>query len=157
MISNKEKSKLFRSLNQCIKFGVVIKQQTLHNKIFSDKKTKQRYLDWAFKMGIKNCFLQLIKAKIINPQEVKNLHVFADEHSTATNGRYELEESLEQEFKIGIFNQQWNKYHESIFPRMNKVEVKYCDSKNVTLVKAADIVANKIFYILYIPRHSPYT
>ena len=64
---------------------------------------------------LKNCFLQLIKAKIINPQEVKNLHVFADEHSTATNGRYELEESLEQEFKISIFNQQWNKYHESIF------------------------------------------
>ncbi len=48
-ITNKEKGKLFRSLNQCEKFCCVINQEKILDKIFTSKKDKQRYLDYARK------------------------------------------------------------------------------------------------------------
>ena len=146
-ISNKSKIKLYRSLNQIHKFGIVIRQQALLDSIFSNKKGKQRYLDWAFKMAVKAKFEELISAGIIIPAEVENLNFFVDEHSTATNGLYELKESLEQEFKFGTYNFNWMTYHPPIFPSLTRVEVKYCNSATTTLVRAADIVANHIFYL----------
>jgi hypothetical protein len=110
-ISNKSKSKLYRSLNQIHKLGIVIRQQALLDSIFSNKKGKQRYLDWAFKMAVKAKFEDLISDRIIVPAEVENLNFFVDEHSTATNGLYELKESLEQEFKFGTYNFNWMTYH----------------------------------------------
>ena len=41
-ITNGEKGKLFRSLNQCYKFGVVIDQTRVLDKIFESKKDKHR-------------------------------------------------------------------------------------------------------------------
>ena len=52
-LTNSEKSQLFRSLNSVYKFGVVINQKNLHRKIFEEKKTKQRYLDYAYKIALK--------------------------------------------------------------------------------------------------------
>jgi hypothetical protein len=43
-ISNKSKGKLYRSLNQVHKFGVIINQQNVLDRIFASKKDKQRYL-----------------------------------------------------------------------------------------------------------------
>lgn len=53
IIKNKEKNKLFKSLNDCYKFGAVIDQNRVHKKIFEDKKSKQRYLDYVYKIGLK--------------------------------------------------------------------------------------------------------
>lgn len=41
-ISNKEKGKLYRSLNQTIKFGVVINQNNVLDRIFQSKKDKRK-------------------------------------------------------------------------------------------------------------------
>ena len=71
--------------------------------------------------------------------------MFADEHTTATNGRYELKESLEQEFKHGTYNYNYSKFFEPLFPNLQSVEVNYCNSAKVTLVRAADITANKLY------------
>lgn len=146
IITNKEKSKLYRSLNQCIKFGVVIHQHRVLDQIFNCKKTKQRYLDYAYKIGLKRLFQSLIGQGIINKQEVRNIHIFADEHSTATNGRYELREALEQEFKIGTYNNDYNKHFEPIFTGLNGIDLRFCNSNSNILVRASDIVANNIYY-----------
>lgn len=61
-ISNKEKGKLYRSLNQTIKFGVVINQNNVLDRIFQSKKDKQRYLDYAYKIGMK---MKVKKATIL--------------------------------------------------------------------------------------------
>lgn len=144
--SNKNKSKLYRSLNDVIKFAVVVNQKYIRDEIFLDKKTKQRYLDYAFKRGIKNCFQHLIHKELIDPSSVHDLIFFADEHSTATNGRYELRESLEQEFKLGTYSNNWSNFHKPLFPGMSGVHMDFCDSANTTLVRAADIVANHVYY-----------
>ena len=146
-ISNKAKSKLFRSLNQYIKFGVVIHQKELMNRIFQSKKDKQRYLDYAYKICLKRAFEHLIAAKVINPLIVENMYVFVDEHTTATNGIYELREGLEQEFKSGTYNMSYDKFFPPLFRNLKSLDLKYCNSATTPLIRAADIVANRLYYL----------
>lgn len=146
VVSNEAKSKLFRSLNPFFKFGVVVHQKRVLPSVFAHKKSKQRYLDYVFKIATKRKFEKLIRDKRIDPNEVTRLRFYIDEHATATDGRYELQESLEREFKIGTFNQQWSKFYPPIFPNLVSVDLKFCDSKVKPLIRAADIVANKIYH-----------
>lgn len=145
-ITNKEKNKLYRSLNQCIKFGVIIEQKNIHDRIYNHKKSKQRYLDYAFKIALKRTFQSLINIGRIKPNKVEDIYVYSDEHTTATNGRYELREALEQELKIGTINYDYACIYEPVFPNMNNVHVKFYDSKSNYLIRAADIVANRIYH-----------
>ncbi|MCH4502075.1 DUF3800 domain-containing protein [Staphylococcus haemolyticus] len=145
-LTNKDKGKLFRSLNNCIKFGVIIDIEKINNDIFYHKKNKQRYLDYAFKIGLKRALEHLINDGKINPKEVENLNLFCDEHTTATNGLYELREGLEQEFKCGTFNSNFNKFFPPLFKNINSVDLNFCDSNKKPLIRAADIVANKIYF-----------
>lgn len=146
VLSVKDKNSLFRSLNKVIKFAVIINQKKILSQIFDNKKSKQRYLDYAYKIALKKTFQDLIKQGIIKPKEVDTLHIFVDEHTTATNGRYELKEALEQEFKHGTFNYTYQSYFPPIFSGMNGVDLQYCDSKTKVLIRAADIIANMIYY-----------
>lgn len=146
IISNKDKGKLYRSLNNVHKFGVVVCQKDVLQRIYQDKKSKQRYLDYVYKMALKNYFVRLIKERVIDPLLIDHVHVFVDEHSTATNGRYELRQALEEEFKRGTYNFNWNYFYPPIFPNMSDVTLEYCDSKTKPLIRAADIVANNIYH-----------
>lgn len=144
---NKDKSKLYRSLNNYYKFGVVINQKRILDRIYTSKKDKQRYLDYAYKIAVKKAFVSMIDKGIIEPSEVERLYFCVDEHTTATNGCYELSEALEQEFRNGTFNGNYSIYYPPIFKEMKEVVLQFCNSKAKLLVRAADIVANKIYYI----------
>ena len=147
LVSNSEKLDLYKSLNGCYKFAVVIRQQKLLESIFESKKDKQRYLDYAYKIGVRRALEQLVKEGLINPSEVENMYFFVDEHTTATNGRYELKEALEREFKNGTYNYNWDKFFPPLFTSINSVNLEYCNSANKLLVRAADVVANRVFYL----------
>ncbi len=147
-VSNSAKARLYRSLNNVEKFGVCVYQKNVLDSIDSNKKSKQRFLDWAYKMSVKHKLESLIKNGSIVPDEVERLLFYVDEHNTATNGYYELNESLEQEFKHGVYTNHYTVYHHPIFPRLKQVELKFCNSKTTTLVRAADIVANRLYYLL---------
>lgn len=146
IISNKDKGKIFRSLNNDYKFGVVVDLKSIHQNIFDNKKSKQRYLDYVFKIALKQAILNLSRKSIISIDKIDNIYIFVDEHTTATNGRYELRESIEQEFKYGTFNYTWQTFHEPILPCVKSVQLDYCNSKTKTLIRVADIVANNIYY-----------
>lgn len=146
-ITNEQKGKLFRSLNNCYKFGVVIKEKELLESIYYNKKGKQRYLDYAYKIAVKRALEDLVKRNLINRDEVYDIYFYVDEHQTATNGLYELRQTLEQEFKYGIHNLSYNAYYPPVFPKMHCVQVYFCNSKKKLLVRAADIVANKIYHL----------
>lgn len=145
-ISNKDKGKLYRSMNNCFKFGAVVEQNKILERIFDSKKSKQRYLDFVYKISVKKAFEDLIRRGLIDPDRVVELCFSVDEHTTATDGRYELCEALEQEFKIGTFNWKYSTFFPPIFTRLKKVELSYCNSETVLLVRAADIIANNIYY-----------
>ena len=146
-LSNKAKMKIFRSLNGVEKFCVVIKLSELLERIFENKKSKQRYMDFAYKLGVKEKLRSMIQQGKINPSEVKTIHFFMDEHTTATNGRYELREGLEQELKYGTFNHTYERFFPPLFPDLKCVNVKFRDSEQCQLVRAADIIANRIYYL----------
>ena len=145
-ISNADKGKLFRALNNQIRFGVIIDEEKINEHIWRSKKDKQRYLDYAYKIAVKRCFEHLISLGCIDSEKVENLFFYVDEHTTATNGRYELREALEQEFKNGTFNHNWMNYYPPIFPNLHTVKLQFCNSSSTLLIRAADIVANKIFF-----------
>lgn len=145
-IKNKDKRKLYRRMENAYRFGVVIEQKRVLDSIMAAKKSKQRYLDYAYKIGVKRLLLALIHAGKIHPEEVRNVNFSIDEHTTATDGVYELRESLEEEFKHGIHNQDFTRFHPPIFPKMHSVNLRYCNSATDTLVRAADIVANRIYH-----------
>lgn len=147
ILDNKQKGTLFRSLNNYRKFAVIIKQKSVFDSIFKDKKSKQRYLDFAYKIAVKNAFELAIKNNEIKSIEVTDLHFYVDEHSTATNGRYELRESLEGEFKNGTHNWNYTTYFPPLFENLNSVDVVFCNSKQHYLVRASDIIANRIYYL----------
>lgn len=149
-VSNKSKGKIFRSLNNCHKFGCVIYEKEVLSDIWDDKKDKQRYLDYAYKIGVKRAFENLIKNRIINPDEVERLYFDIDEHTTATNGKYELEESLRQEFKRGTYNANFSVYFPPIFTKLKVCQVDFCNSAapNKKLVRASDFIANRIYYLV---------
>ena len=146
-ISNASKGKLFRALNNQIRFGVIIDEHRVNENIWKSKKDKQRFLDYAYKIAVKRCFEYLINNGKIKAEEVQNLYFYVDEHTTATSGKYELREGLEQEFKNGTFNYNWAKFYPPIFPQLECVELKFCNSSKATLVRAADVIANKIYYL----------
>lgn len=145
-ISNSDKGKLFRSLNHSFKFCVLVKQTELHKEIFNNKKHKQRYLDYAYKIVLKKCFETLIKRSCLKADAVEYIYVNCDEHITATDGKYELRENLLNEFKFGTFNFDWDHLYEPIFPMLKDVCVSFCDSKKNRLVRAADLIANHFWH-----------
>ena len=146
LLNSKQKYSLYRSLNKEYKFGIVIAQKELNLNVFENKKHKQRYLDYAYKIGLKKALKNLIKNNIIKPSEVEYMYVFNDEHNTATDGKYELRESLEREFKIGTFNSDYKIFFEPLFKNLKSLELKYCDSKEKPLIRASDIIANNILH-----------
>lgn len=146
-LSNGDRLKLYRSLNSCYKFGVVINQKRVLDRIFNIKKDKQRYLDFAYKIAVKRAFEDMIRQGIILPNEVKRIYFYVDEHTTATNGCYELKEGLEQEFKRGTYNRNYDKYYPPLFYGLEEVNLEFYNSASKTLVRAADIVANRIYYL----------
>ena len=147
-ISNADKTKLYRSANKFCKFAAVVDQKNVLDRIFKSKKDKQRYLDFVYKIAVKRCLEELIRAGKIDPNNVRNISFFVDEHTTATNGRYELREALEQELKNGTYNFNYSVFHPPVFPNMSgSVTVEFCNSENKTLVRTADIVANRIYYL----------
>lgn len=154
-IRNSSKGKLYRSLNNAYKFGVVINQKKVLTSIFSNKKSKQRYLDYAFKIAVKREFEALIQSGQIIPNEVRHLFFYVDEHTTATDGRYELRQGLEQEFRFGTYNMNYSVFYPPIFPALESVDVLFCNSASNTLVRAADIVSNKLYYQAQIKKIPP--
>ena len=147
MVSKKTKWKLFKCLNKAYKFCVLIKQKQVLDDIFENKKHKQRFLDYVYKMCLRISLEYLIKNNLLNPYIIENIYVQADEHHTATDGLYELRENLLNEFKYGTFNSDWTSCREPLFPSMDSVIVKFCDSSKTLLVRAADIVANHFYHL----------
>ena len=146
ILSPLDRRKLFGRLNDVQKFGAVIELKRVLERIWKSKKDKQRFLDWAYKMAAKNLFMHLIRTEQINPSEITGLNFFIDEHNTATNGYYELRESLEQEFKRGMYSFDWRRWCPPIFPNLLHVRLTFCNSAKITLIRAADIVANRLFW-----------
>lgn len=146
LLSPKDKGKAYRSLNGVYKFCVVIDESVVNQNVFENKKHKQRFQDYSYKMGLKRCLESMIGHGMFAPGDIKNIYVYADEHQTATDGLYELKESLLNEFKYGTINYERNTVFPPLFPNLDGLVLEYCHSEQKILIRAADIIANHVFY-----------
>lgn len=148
-ISNKRKKKILNRFSAFSNLIVVkIKNCKIHEKIWVSPRSRQRYLDYVFKMVLKEYIISESKIGNIKLTDIKNIFIFQDEHTTATDGIYELKESIYTEFKEGMFVANFTHFVEPIMSNLNNVNVKYCDSKSVPLIRLADYLAN--YYFRYI-------
>lgn len=77
------------------------------------------------------------------------MSVIVDEHSTATSGIYSFEESMDEEFRRGVYTCDFRSFKEPVFgPSFPKIRVSYLDSKRVPLIRAADITANYCWHVM---------
>lgn len=148
-LNAKHKRRLLYVTNKEFRFGIIVKIQQLRirQQIANNKKSRQRFMDFAYKIGVKRLLQRLIQDGVINPDDVENMYFFVDEHNTATDGVYELHETLSQEFIHGIINFDTMTSFPPLFPKAKSLQLQYRDSKKVTLIRAADIVANKILHL----------
>ena len=147
-LSFDDRRNLFRLTSECERFAFIVNMNALDKKrIFSDSDSKQRYLDWVFKVGLKAVFQKLISQGSIIPGDDIIIRCFVDEHTTATNGLYGLEESIYQEFHEGTLNYKYSKRFNPILSESKlNVCVKYVNSEVYELVRAADIIANRVLF-----------
>lgn len=80
-------------------------------------------------------------------KDIERIYFYVDEHTTSTNGKYELREGLEQELKNGTYNKEYSKFFPSIFPNILSIHLEFCNSKSKLLIRAADIISNRIYYL----------
>lgn len=145
-LKTKHRASLFKVTSKGVRYAFIIKLDSVHEKIFEHPKSKQRFLDYVYKVGLKRVLKRLMHNQALDPNKVNNIIIRFDEHNTATNGRYELREAIEKEFKIGTFNDNYKNYFEPIFPSMKgQVEVTFKDSRDDALIRASDIIANYAF------------
>ena len=72
-VRNKDKLKLFKATKGCIRFGAVVHEQKVQRNIYDHKQSKQRYLDYVYKMALKNAFIGMHSDSLIHYEDIQNL------------------------------------------------------------------------------------
>lgn len=145
-LSFQDRRRMFSILKPFHKFGVIITLDNVLDRIFTSRKSKQRYQDYAYKIGLKNALKELIRIGMLNVDDSLRFSIVVDQHQTATDGRYELEEGLLMELKEGTYNMRFDKYFEPLFRNTESLKVVLADSKDNVLIRAADIIANRVYF-----------
>lgn len=111
---------------------------------FSNKYSVMRYKNYAVKMLIKKAIERIIENGTIEPDGITNIKVLIDEEHQATNGIYNLKETITSELYDGISNWDYGSYHAPILSNKAQsiINVAYCDSCKAIPVQTADILAN---------------
>lgn len=141
----RERKRAFMSLRNegCRQFATIVDQTRLREEVFDSKRRKQRYLDYALVRGIEDGIRRILRTGRIARNEVDSVSIVVDEHSASTRGRLDFAESINDALRCGEFDHTWSTFFPPVFSReIPAVSVAYVDSRNVALVRAADITAN---------------
>lgn len=144
-LESKHKRALFNSVKQYDSVAVVVDISRVYNHILADKKSICRYKDYILKRCVKNKLKNLITDGRISKDEDITISIFIDEQLTATNGYYDLRDSIKEELQFGIINFDYGIKHPHLFDSNVIVNIQYCDSSKNYLIQASDILANRIW------------
>lgn len=147
-MSPAQRRRLYRLLvsePQCKPFVAAVRVRSVYERIFRDKRDKQRFLDYALKRGMRVPVEGLVRRGFC----IDSMKVVVDEHSTATSGMHSLVESVDEEFRRGIYTSGFRGYKPPLFgDGFPAIPVCYLDSKRVPLIRAADITANYGWHVM---------
>ena len=142
ILDNKDKRNIFSSING-YRFAVVIKQKKLSDRVFSSMRNKEDYLNSAFLSALKDSMIGLMRIGELSHGDEVRMHLEVDERPTATNGRISLSETICKEFREGTIS--LGKHYPPILPNILSVDVRHRKSEATTLIRAADIVVNRVY------------
>lgn len=140
----KHRANLLGTMSPYARYGIVMQLQKMNDSEFCDPETRQRYLDFAYKVGLKRCFSFLDKQGLIKAEDITRVSVFFDEHTTKTNGIRNLRDAMYAEFKNGTYNWKIERHFPAVFPNLEELTVKYRNSERDYLIRASDIIANQV-------------
>ncbi len=143
-LENDDKRKLYRIIKDCYKFIVVVRLKELQDERFCNRLSQQRYLDYAYKRGLKNLLRNMAKNGELDLSQEFEIRCYIDEHNIATNGKYDLGSSIYTEFKRGLYLPNFE--IKPIATGLRDVSTTYCNSETNTLVRASDILANRALF-----------
>lgn len=141
----KHKRSLFNSVRGYDSLSAAVNIKKVYDYILAEKKSICRYKDYILKMCIKSKLLELIDRKILSCSDSVDIWVYIDEQLTATNGYYDLRDSIREELQHGIANWDYGVVRPNVFDGNVRVFIHYCESKNNYLIQASDIIANRIW------------
>ena len=161
----KYKRSLFNSVREFESLSAAVEIKRVYDYILADKKSICRYKDYVLKICIKNKLQDLIRKGILHRDDDIDIFVYIDEQLTATNGYYDLRDSIREELRHGIVNFNYGVVHPNVFTRNVNVYIEYCESKSNYLIQASDIIANRIWtsyqvhnpHLREIPNHTALT
>lgn len=141
----KHKRALLNSVIDFDSVSVAVDINRIYDHILSDKKSICRYKDYILKRCVKYKLELLIADGCIIKTEDITIHIYIDEQLTATNGYYDLRDSISEELRYGIINFDYGIKHSHLFESDVKVNIDYCDSSHNYMIQASDILANRIW------------
>lgn len=147
VISNDQKRSLYNVVRDYESVSCSVEIKRVYASILSSKKSICRYKDYVLKRCVKSKLIDFIHDGKLNPQEEITIHIFIDEQLTATNGYYDLRDSIKEELQHGIKNFDYGTFHKNIFDSEVTVNISYCESKHNYLIQASDILANKVWHL----------
>lgn len=144
-LSAKHKRALFNSVRQYDSLAVAVDISRVYDYILADKKSICRYKDYVLKRCVKSQLEKLIADNYISRNEDILISIYIDEQLTATNGYYDLRDSIMEELQYGIINFDYGITHPRVFRSNVTVNIQYCDSSKNYMIQASDILANRIW------------
>lgn len=144
-IENRHKRALFNVMRKEYSCHLKVDIDKIYDHILNNKNSIVRYKDYVLKLLIKKIISNFINNGMIDANKPLKLVISIDEQLTATDGIYDLKQSIHEELVYGIANFDYGKKFSPILYGGCDLTVSFCDSKNNYLVQASDILANRIF------------
>lgn len=135
---------LIKNKNMVYSYAITIFTKNIEDYIFSNKKSKGRRIDYYQKIIVKKIIKNLLLSKTINKKDNLTIIINIDESKTATNGIYNLRDSIFEELKNGIVNFNYGTSFPPIIEGNLEVEVNYVDSSKNFLVQASDFLVGYV-------------
>ncbi|MCD8561837.1 DUF3800 domain-containing protein [Candidatus Saccharibacteria bacterium] len=142
-LENKHRRALVKVLKGYESIACVVFLPRVRSSITQNKLSVHRYKDYAIKIAVKRKLETLISQGKVDVAMPTQLNVFIDEQHTSTDGFYNLEETMREEFVNGIRNLDYGSFHPPLFSSMT-IKVKFCDSSGNYLIQASDLLANRM-------------
>lgn len=140
-----QKRSLFNCVRECDSVSVAVDISRVYDHILNNKKSICRYKDYVLKLCVKRKLQDMIQSGVLSSADSINLHIYIDEQLTATNGYYDLRDSITEELQHGIANFNYGTTYPKVFDGEVRVSIEYCESKNNYMIQASDIIANRIW------------
>lgn len=140
----KHKRALFNSIRAYDSVSLVVHIPKVYDCILKDKKSICRYKDYVLKRCVKEKLKQMIHQGRLSASDDVTIHISIDEQLTATNGYYDLRDSIQEELQYGVCNFDYGITHPNVFTGNVRVEIQYCKSEHNYMIQASDIIANRI-------------